>query len=140
MFDPVLLSFDPTSPSSQMLVTATGYLSLALIFIAFGLIAALSMRSRTVSSFQFELYVFVLVVVMAEVPAIAINLGYLPALAQYELDGLIVHSFSMAFLSGFVLWRAYKAFGMTAHRKTKKVSASDKTDVEVIKEKAERKN
>ena len=123
-----------------MLVTATGYLSLALIFIAFGLIAALSMRSRTVSSFQFELYVFVLVVVMAEVPAIAINLGYLPALAQYELDGLIVHSFSMAFLSGFVLGRVDKAFGMTAHRKTKKVSASDKTDVEVIKEKAERKN
>ena len=140
MFDPSLLSFDPTSPSSQMIITATGYLSLALIFIAFGLIATLSMRSRTVSSFQFELYVFVLVVVMAEVPAIAINLGYLPALQQYELDGLIVHSFSMAFLSGFVLWRAYKAFGPETRRKTMKESTPDKRNAEVIKQKTDRKN
>ena len=90
---------------------AGGYVSLALIFIAFGLIAALSMRSRTTSSFQFELYVFILVVVMAEIPGILINLGYLQALQQYEIDGLIVHSFSMAFISGFILWRATKAFG-----------------------------
>ncbi|HXQ92046.1 MAG TPA: hypothetical protein VN739_03505 [Nitrososphaerales archaeon] len=123
-----------------MILNAAGYLSLALIFVAFGLIAILSMRSRTVSSFQFELYVFVLVVVMAEVPAIAINLGYLQPLQQYELDGLIVHSFSMAFLSGFVLWRAYKAFGPGTERKTKKEPTTDEKDVEVIKEKSERKN
>lgn len=101
-----------------------GYVSLVLIFVAFGLIAALSMRSRTISSFQFELYVFVLVVVMAEVPAILINLGFLPSLAQYELDGLIVHSFSMAFLSGFILWRAYKSFGSTPKKVSSKTRDS----------------
>jgi len=77
------------------------------------------MRSRTISSFQFELYVFVLVVVMAEVPAILINLGFLPMLQQYELDGLIVHSISMAFLSAFILWRAFKTFGRKAPKQTK---------------------
>jgi hypothetical protein len=111
------LSFDPSSPLGQSIANAAGYVSLTLIFVAFGLIAALSMRSRTTSSFQFELYIFVLVVVMAEVPGILINLGFLPALAQYQLDGLIVHSFSMAFLSGFILWRAYKSFGPQANKK-----------------------
>jgi hypothetical protein len=112
LIDPTaILSFNPSGPTGTGLETAGSYLSLILIFAAFGLIATLSMRSRTVSSFQFELYVFVLIVVMAEVPAILINLGFLPALAQYELDGLIVHSISMAFLSAFILWRAFKAFG-----------------------------
>jgi len=105
------LYFDPNSAAGQSIVNIAGYVSLVLIFVAFGLIAALSMRSRTVSSFQFGLYVFVLVLVMAEVPGILINLGFLPGLAQYQLDGLIVHSFSMAFLSSFILWRAYKSFG-----------------------------
>ena len=102
-----------------------GYVSLILIFTAFGLIAALSMRSRTTSSFQFELYVFVLVVVMAEVPGILINLGFLRPLAQYQLDGLIVHSFSMVFLSGFILWRAFKSFGPQS---MKKQSAKEKLE------------
>jgi hypothetical protein len=107
----IILGFDPTGPTGQSIQNDAGYLSLALIFISFGLIAVLSMRSRTISSFQFELYVFILVVVMAEVPAILINLGFLPALAPYELDGLVVHSISMAFLSTFILWRAFKTFG-----------------------------
>ncbi len=118
MIAPVL-SFNPSSPLGQSIANAAGYVSLVLIFVAFGLIAALSMRSRTTSSFQFELYVFVLVVVMAEVPGILIDLGFLPALAQYELDGLIVHSFSMAFISGFILWRAYKSFGIRSMKKPK---------------------
>ena len=88
-----------------------GYVSLALIFVAFGLIAALSMRSRTISSFQFELYVFILVVVFAEVPKIAGDVGLISNMAPYALPGLELHSISMAFLSGFVLWRAFKAFG-----------------------------
>jgi hypothetical protein len=116
------LYFDPSdSAAGQSIVTIAGYVSLVLIFVAFGLIAALSMRSRTVSSFQFGLYVFVLVLVMAEVPGILINLGFLPALAQYQLDGLIVHSFSMAFLSSFILWRAYKSFGTRPGKKKQPV-------------------
>lgn len=105
------LSFNPNTPMGQSIASAGSIVSLVLIFVAFGLIAALSMRSRTISSFQFELYVFILVVVLAELPAILISLGFLQALAQYELAGLVVHSFSMAFLSGFILWRATKAFG-----------------------------
>ena len=138
MFVPIL-SFDPNSASSQMILSAADYFSLALIFVAFGLIALLSMRSRTVSSFQFELYVFVLVVVMAEVPKILINLGFLPDLASYELDGLIVHSFSMAFLSGFVLWRAYKAFVPASGRISKKEKKLSKK-AEILKEKPELSN
>jgi hypothetical protein len=127
LIDPTaLLSFNPSGPSGQAIENAGGYVSLSLIFIAFGLIALLSMRSRTTSSFQFELYVFILVVVMAEVPGILINLGFLPALASYELDGLIVHSFSMAFLSGFILWRATKAFGHKPN-KTKPLQKSTET-------------
>lgn len=122
------LGFNPAGPEAQTIENAGGYLSLVLIFVAFGLIAALSMRSRTISSFQFELYVFVLVVVMAEVPAILINLGFLPGLAQYELDGLVVHSISMGFLSTFILWRAYRSFG------TKKKSSKLPKPVQISKE------
>jgi len=120
-----MLNFDPSGPAAQSIANIGGYISLVLIFVAFALIAALSMRSRTISSFQFELYVFVLVVVMAEVPAILINLGFLPALQQYELDGLIVHSISMAFLSAFILWRAYKTFGkkVPKEKKSQKLEA-----------------
>jgi len=129
MIDPsTLLSFNPNSPTGQMLATDGSYVSLALIFVAFGLIAALSMRSRTISSFQFELYVFILVVVLAELPAILISLGFLQALAQYELLGLIVHSFSMAFVSGFILWRAAKAFAPSTKPTTK--AASPKKEME----------
>lgn len=123
-----LLGFNPTSPLASSIENEMGYISLALIFIAFGVIAALSMRSRTISSFQFELYIFVLVVVMAEVPAILINLGFLPGLAQYELDGLVVHSASMAFLSTFILWRAYRSFGRKRSKVTKHESAQPKTE------------
>jgi hypothetical protein len=112
--------FDPTSPQAQSLVSAMGYVSLALIFLAFGLIATLSMRSRTISSFQFELYIFILVIVLAEVPGILISLGWLQNLEIYALTGLELHSISMAFLSAFVLWRAYRAFG---GRKPKLASA-----------------
>ncbi len=112
-----LATSDPSS--AQSLVSAAGYVSLALIFTAFGLIAALSMRSRTVSSFQFELYIFILVIVFAEVPGILISLGWLQNLQVYALAGLELHSLSMAFLSAFVLWRAYKAFGK---RKSKPAS------------------
>jgi len=129
----VLLGFDPSSAGAQNIETIGGYVSLVLIFIAFGLIAALSMRSRTISSFQFELYVFVLVVVMAEVPAILINLGFLPGLAQYELDGLIVHSASMAFLSGFILWRAYRSFGNKKSRLPKKELKPETSSPEIQK-------
>jgi hypothetical protein len=112
--------FDPTSPQAQSLVTAMSYVSLALIFVAFGLIAALSMRSRTISSFQFELYIFILVVVLAEVPKIASDLGFINDMQLYALPGLELHSISMAFLSGFVLWRAFKAVGgRKMNKKTK---------------------
>jgi hypothetical protein len=139
MITTILLSFDPNGALGQTIQNDASYLSLALIFIAFGLIATLSMRSRTVSSFQFELYVFVLVVVMAEVPMIAINLGFLPALQQYELDGLVVHSISMAFLSSFVMWRAFKSFGNGSGKKSKKKSSPKEKNIEVLKEKPESK-
>lgn len=78
------------------------------------------------SSFQFELYVFVLVVVMAEIPAILMNLGFLAPLQRYELAGLIVHSFSMAFLSTFILWRAYKSFGVSRKKSTEPKNLPEK--------------
>jgi hypothetical protein len=110
-----------------MLVTVMGYVSLALIFVAFGLIATLSMRSRTISSFQFELYVFILVVVFAEVPKIAASLGLISSLDLLALLGLEIHSVSTAFLSGFVLWRAFKAFGGRKMKSKTKIVQPDKT-------------
>jgi hypothetical protein len=112
-----LLGFNPSGPFALSLVTFGEALSLVLIIVAFGLIAALSMRSRTTSSFQFELYVFILVVVLAELPKIASDLGLIPNIQSFVLPGLIIHSISMAFLSGFVLWRASKAFGKKPSKK-----------------------
>ena len=130
MIPSIPLAFDPMGPLAGSIVNIMGYVSLALIFISFGLIAALSMRSRSISSFQFELYVFILVVVLAEVPGILINLGWLQGLAVYALLGLEIHSVSMAFLSAFVLWRATKAFGNK--KKKSRVSKVDpKRSVEV---------
>ena len=105
------LAFNPAGPFAQNIMNLMGYISLALIVVAFSLIAALSMRSRTISSFQFELYVFILVIVIAEVPYILGNLGLMVDTPQFQLIGLIIHSCSMAFISTFILWRAFKSFG-----------------------------
>jgi hypothetical protein len=116
---------------AQSIENAATYLTLILIFLSFGLISVLSMRSRTVRSFQFELYVFMLVVVFAEVPKIASDLGWIPPMAEYDLPGLAIHSVSMAFLAGFVLWRSLKAFPITRRKNNKRTAVKSGSKEEV---------
>jgi hypothetical protein len=124
------LAFNPDGSFAQMLVTDGGYLSLILIVVAFCLITVLSMRSSTIKSFQFELFVFVLVLFLTELPYILGNLGLLN-MQTLEYPGLVFHSVSMAFLSFFILARAYRAFGrkhkMTPIKKQNEVPAREPT-------------
>jgi hypothetical protein len=119
------LAFNPDGSFAQMLVTIGGYLSLILIVVAFCLITLLSMRSSTIRSFQFELFVFVLVLFITELPYILGNLGLLNMLTL-EYPGLVFHSVSMGFLSFFILARSYKVFG------GRKKLLSDKKQDEVV--------
>jgi E3 ubiquitin-protein ligase DOA10 len=91
----------------QNIAPYTEALSLILILASFVVIAYLAFRVRTVHSFQFEMFLFMLVLAVAEIPRILETLGVF-ADGPYDLLGLEVHSVSMVILVAFVAIRVYR--------------------------------
>jgi hypothetical protein len=82
-------------------------LSLLLILASFLIVAFLAYRAKTIRSFQFEMFVVLLVLVLSEVPKILGQLSVIN-IAGIETIGLEIHTVSMVFLSAFIALRAAK--------------------------------
>jgi len=76
-----------------------------LIVASFLIITYLALRAKTIRSFQFEMFVVLLVLVLAEIPKILDSLAIIN-ISSIETTGLIIHTVSMVFLSVFILIRA----------------------------------
>jgi hypothetical protein len=87
----------------------TGLISLALIVVSFIVITYLFYRVRSVKSLQFGIFIFALILLISEGPRILNSLGILN-LTPLENVGLLLHTISMAFLSGFIAVRVYRYF------------------------------
>lgn len=88
---------DPLGVTSELI-------SLLLIITSFLVIAYLGSKTRNRRSFQFEMLLFTVVLVAAEVPRTLYSLGVVD-LDSLSAAGLGVHSFSMIILTGFVAVR-----------------------------------
>ncbi len=95
---------------SDYILTSTEILSLVLITTSFLLMAYLVYRAKTVKSFQFQMFVVLLVLTAAEVPHILSSIGVLD-ISGIEDIGLLVHTVSMIVLVGFISLRVAKYFG-----------------------------
>jgi len=83
-------------------------ISLILIVAALAIISYLAFRTKTVRSFQFEMFLFMLVLAAAEAPRILETLGVVTGGPYYDLVGLEIHSVSMVILAAFVGFRVYR--------------------------------
>ena len=81
--------------------------SLALIIASLAIISHLALRTKTVRSFQFEMFLFMLVLAASEVPRILETLGIITGGPYYDQLGLEIHSASMVVLTLFVAIRVY---------------------------------
>ena len=81
-------------------------LSLLLILGSFVVLAYANARLRSRRTFQFEMLVFALVLMLAELPRSLYSLGIIDLDLLSDV-GLELHSISMLFLAGFVGYRAY---------------------------------
>ncbi len=88
---------------------AAELLSLVLIVLSLVVVAFLAYRVKTVKSFQFEMFIFVLVLLLAEVPRILDTLGFIQT-TSVEGVGLLLHTASMIFLAGFIMIRVFRFF------------------------------
>jgi len=95
--------------------TGAEILSLALIVASFLVMAYLAYRAKTTKSFQFQIFIVLLVITVAEVPHILSDFGIIDI--SYISDaGLVVHTVSMVVLVAFVSLRfaKYSSGGRTA--------------------------
>jgi hypothetical protein len=83
-------------------------LSLILIIASLAIISYLAFRTKTVRSFQFEMFLFMFVLAIAEAPRILETLGVITGGPYYDQAGLEIHSVSMIFLAAFVGLRIYR--------------------------------
>jgi hypothetical protein len=90
---------------ADTIAPAADTLSLVLIVATFLIITYLALRAKTIRSFQFEMFVVLLVLVLAEIPKILDSLAIIN-ISSIETTGLIIHTVSMVFLSLFILIRA----------------------------------
>ncbi|MDV3244406.1 MAG: hypothetical protein LYZ66_04430 [Nitrososphaerales archaeon] len=97
------------SGGADILATSANLLSLIFILGSFVIIAYLAAKVRTLRSFQFEMFLFLLVLALSEVPHVldSMNVVNLGGMVTY---GLAIHSVSMVILSGFVAYRTYGFF------------------------------
>jgi len=89
------------------LASAGEIVSLLLIFATFCILAYTAYRSRSTRSFQFEMFIFILILAFAEIPRIFETiLGW--QMESADFYGLVIHTVSMFVLAFFVISRAYK--------------------------------
>jgi hypothetical protein len=81
--------------------------SLILVTAAFVLFVIMATRSRVIRSFQFQMFLFALILFISEVPRILGTLGFLD-LKSIEDLGLTLHTAAMVPLSLFVAYRTYR--------------------------------
>ena len=91
----------------EVLIEGGEVTSLILVTIAFVMLAVMSTRSRTIYSFQFQMFLFGLILFISEVPKILGTLGLID-LASIEDIGLALHTVAMVPLSLFVAYRIYR--------------------------------
>lgn len=84
-------------------------MSLLLIVASFLMITYLAVRIRTRRSFQFEIFIFSLVLVFSEVPRILDTLRLLDVSSIADL-GLGIHTVAMIILTLYVALRTYRFF------------------------------
>lgn len=89
------------------LIQAFEIFSSILILTAFVIFAQLAIKSKSMGSFRFQLSIFLLIWVLAEIPHIGDSLG-LVSTAGYSDIGLYLHATSMAVFALFVGWRSLK--------------------------------
>lgn len=94
----------------QAVAPYTELLSLLLILASFFLVAYMAFRVKTIHSFQFEMFLFTLVLAVSETPRILESLGLVSGGAYYDMVGLEIHSASMAILVAFVAARVYRFY------------------------------
>src|SRR5690242_14637522 len=92
----------------QALAPYTEAFSLILVISSFVLITYLAFRAKSIRSFQFEMFLFVLVLAVSEIPRILETLGALTEGPYYDQVGLEIHSVSMVILTAFIALRVYK--------------------------------
>ena len=90
--------------SEEPLGIAAESLSLLLIIASFLVVTYLTYRTRNRKSFQFQMFLFAVVLVVAEVPRTLYSLGVLD-LDWLSTVGLGIHSVSMVILTAFVALR-----------------------------------
>ncbi len=96
------------SDALQAVAPYTESLSLFLVIASLATVTYLALRTKTFRSFQFEMFLFALVLAVSEVPRILETLGLITGGPYYDLLGLEIHTVSMVFLTAFVALRIYK--------------------------------
>jgi len=81
--------------------------SLVFVTASFILLTLVARRSRTIRSFQFQMFLFALILFVSEVPRILGTLGLID-LTSIEDVGLALHTIAMVPLSFFVAYRTYR--------------------------------
>jgi len=91
----------------DLLTEGGEFTSLILVTTAFVLFVILATRGRVIHSFQFQMFLFALILFISEVPRILRTLGFLN-LKSIEDVGLTLHTIAMVPLSLFVAYRVYR--------------------------------
>lgn len=103
------MAYETYSATSNSATTAAEIVTLALIFASFLILAYLAAKVKTFKSFQGEMFLFSLVLVVSEVPRVLGSLGLI-SLAGFGDLGLELHSVAMVVLTLFVAIRTYRFF------------------------------
>ena len=88
---------------------AASILSISLLLASSVILAVLSAKAKNVWSFQFQMLIFTIVFSFSEIPKFLGELGLLD-IGSVGTYGLVIHTISMFYLAGFVLYRTYRAF------------------------------
>ncbi|MGI0092461.1 MAG: hypothetical protein ACREBS_12210 [Nitrososphaerales archaeon] len=102
---------DKIIATSLFLITlpqvASDIVPIALI-IAFALFVRLAIISKSLSSLQAQLSIFLIIWIFAELLRALLVIGILAATEQLQLLGLEIHTASMVAFGGFILFRYYR--------------------------------